>query len=256
MLDTSKLTVNFSEKRPFFDTMEVDSSSKEHCSAVSNVGGKMKCKKRRRARQRKWCMDDFLDHRHPEAMSPPQSFPLNPETNLNSVERTSTSPRRNKRRPRGLRLFFGIPGAPHNTNEFIIEDKLQCENFPRNLCVDSDPVIQCNTTSEGESCPSSADETGDSFMDTSSFVLDEFEKEYESAMLDAEAKRNDSLTRTELLASFTLLSRRLSVLGESDDREHSAPGSSLQKLHEDLISLIGINRQLQAENQLLKSKTS
>ena len=261
---------------------------------------KMKSKKTRRGKPRKWSMNDLLDQRPNLAVSP--EYQKGSPCTSPQADDTSITPRyryephafpvgkiHGKKPNKPLRPY-NDPGAPHNTTEFLIEDKMDYPfNYDKHLkqtydsnhfrlavssAFDSTSSFEAGFkayASDGENgATSTSDElSSDSSLSSSySYDMAQFEEAYENAKAAEQAERNSSLSHNELVSSIKALSKRIIMLERRQRREpkrssfitttrrSDRPYISVFSLQDELSRLMEANRQLREENRLLKSQFS
>ncbi len=226
-------------------------------------------------------MEDFLDKRSP---GPANLFCTSPQEDQTSITpryryelQSSASGSRRKQHKDVLRPFTD-PGAPHNTTEFLIEDKIlhsddldfgrDMENnsvlvkssFPLNDSASFEAGFKAYSSSEDEglvldtsntSEELSSDSQNDSVFPFSSYDQEQFKAAYEPVSEIAESRLN--LPRVELIATVKSLLAKLSVKSKQffSSTELSNDVNTLQR---QLDELLRANAQLREENSLLKSE--
>ena len=311
MLAGHMVVTNSEPERRMIGTVLMESPMNQFMNmkteSVKNTGDmlqkkNMKSKKTRRGKPRKWCMDDLLDQR-PVLATSPVSVHLRSTCTSPQAENVCITPRyrydqqispvsKKQSQKKSLRPF-NDPGAPHNTTDFLIQDKMDFsfdyDEHLQQVFSSSHFQLALNAAtdnssfetgfrayaSDGEDClTSSSDETSsDSSWDVlcSSFSYDkaQFEAAYETAKATDEAERNGHMSRAELISSIKSLSRRISVLEKRQHKQRpklpyhptitscdSDSSTDVSSVQEELLRLMEVNRQLRKENEVLKSQAT
>ncbi len=280
------------------------SDSEMKLDSVSDL--KMKrVKKTRRGKPKRWCAYDLLDSR-PEVqcgcghMTPPNSPCTSPVHTGNHSPTAAESPVH--RSPKGragrrqacprIRPQYS-PGAPHNTNDFIMNDKfegvtnlftLETDSFDYDshlASLFSSPAFQLSHQCSASSPVHASrplDSDGDSQYNSDTYESDssdshlayqqaEFELEYESAWCESQDPMpsvHHSMSHSELIQNIQTLSFRLAELERpipqcpdvTSTSQCQEPVDVVSSLQAELSGLIAANQQLRAENDALRQNQS
>nr|XP_023030239.1 protein HEXIM [Leptinotarsa decemlineata] len=140
------------------------------------------------------------------------------------------------------------PEAPHNSNQFLLEDHGQIEDLDKNLM----------SPSAGRTRDSSfsIDSDGDFYSspdDEEQFLIKDFDDQYESL----QAVRFQTLSKGQLIEEYLILENKLEEMTkrlqkfEEDDTEDSGP-----ELKQEIERLTIENERLRRENDVLRSKVN
>ncbi|KAG5899852.1 hypothetical protein JTB14_012322 [Gonioctena quinquepunctata] len=140
------------------------------------------------------------------------------------------------------------PEAPHNSNQFLLEDHGLIEDLDKNLM--SPSALRTRDSSF------SVDSDGDFYSspdDEEQFLIKDFDDQYESL----HAERLQALSKPELIAEYLNLEIKLEQLskqiqkGDEDDSESNRP-----ELKQEVERLTIENERLRRENDMLRSKVN
>ena len=279
-------------------------SDSEVKSDIHNSDLKMKkVKKTRRGKPKRWCAYDLLDSR-PDMrcgcgnLTPPNSpcaSPVHmgarsPTTLVSPARRSPRSKASRKQACPRIRPQYS-PGAPHNTNDFIMDDKLQFEgvangnlftmetesfDYDSHLAnLFSSPAFQLSQQSSASSGPTNTscplDSDGDSQYNSSTDTYEsdcsdshlayqqaEFELEYQSAWCEPQdpvLSVHHSLSRSQLMQNIQALSFRLTELEQPRPQCPDVTSTSQCQEPVDVISSLQAElSRLIAANQQLRAE--
>lgn len=146
------------------------------------------------------------------------------------------------------------PEAPHNSNQFLLEDHGLIEDLDENL--KGLDQVSTSTVTRTRDSSFSVDSEGDFYSspdDEEKFLIKDFVEEYESV----QAERLQAMSKAQLIEEyqqlenkFDAIQKRLQKIEEKDEEMESTRPEMQRELERLMIE----NERLRRENELLRSK--
>ncbi|XP_028131127.1 protein HEXIM1 [Diabrotica virgifera virgifera] len=139
------------------------------------------------------------------------------------------------------------PEAPHNSNQFLLEDHAIVDDLVKNL-------MSPNTLRTRDSS-FSVDSEGDFYSspdDEQQFLIKDFDDQYESL----QAERLQGMSKSDLIAEYLALENKLEQLTKSQQKEEDDSEDSKPDLKQEIERLTMENERLRRENDLLRNKVN
>ncbi|XP_057653905.1 protein HEXIM1 [Diorhabda carinulata] len=139
------------------------------------------------------------------------------------------------------------PEAPHNSNQFLLEDHALMEGLDKNLM--SPNALRTRDSSF------SVDSEGEFYSspdDGQQFLIKDFDDQYESV----QAERLQSMSKSELIEEYLALEDKLEKLIKGQQKEEDDSEDSRSDLKQEVERLTLENERLRRENDILRSKVN
>ncbi|KAJ8912570.1 hypothetical protein NQ315_006642 [Exocentrus adspersus] len=149
------------------------------------------------------------------------------------------------------------PEAPHNSNQFLLEDHGLIEELDENL----KSFDQVSTSTHGRTRDSSfsVDSDGEFYSspdDEEQFLIKDFDDQYESL----HAERLQAMSKADLINEYVLLENKLEQLSKrlqkNEEHEEQESESNVPELKREVERLMIENERLRRENDVLRSKVN
>lgn len=142
------------------------------------------------------------------------------------------------------------PEAPHNSNQFLLEDHGSIEDLDRNLKIDQGSPSTLTRTRDSSFSVDSEGEFYSSPDDEEQFLIKDFDDQYQSL----QAERLQNMTKTELVHEYLQLESRLEQLSKKQGAEDEESEDSRPDLKQEVERLSTENERLRRENEMLRGR--
>ncbi|KAJ8965895.1 hypothetical protein NQ314_003836 [Rhamnusium bicolor] len=149
------------------------------------------------------------------------------------------------------------PEAPHNSNQFLLEDHGLIEELDENL--KSIDQVSTSTLTRTRDSSFSVDSDGEFYSspdDEEQFLIKDFDDQYESL----HAERLQAMSKSQLIEEYIMLENKLEQLTKrlqkNDDKEDDESEINRPELKREVERLTIENERLRRENDILRSKVN
>ncbi|XP_018570976.1 protein HEXIM2 [Anoplophora glabripennis] len=149
------------------------------------------------------------------------------------------------------------PEAPHNSNQFLLEDHGLIEDLDENL--KSFDQVSTSTLGRTRDSSFSVDSDGEFYSspdDEEQFLIKDFDDQYESL----HAERLQAMSKTQLIEEYIMLENKLEQLSKrlqkNKDKEDEESEDNIPELKREVERLMIENERLRRENDVLRSKVN